>query len=667
MQQQNFAAAYNGVDLLPSAVDCGCEQAGGGGDDYARYSAASGNLTLLQRECIRLFRQRQHKSCEVLARMDLAAADAAGAAASAGDNNVLQGTTTAARHNGNKQLALELLGDCAFEQRRYVQAKSWYQQGFQYDDQSNNNISRLYQPVPTTNFRYKAALCLSELGSLVEAEAVLECIPNSRRTLRVHMLLGNLYLSTQRTHSAAESFLDALKLDPFAVEAVERLATDLGTDKTKILDAIRVGAAAQKEAVAALRGNTAAGNNTDVEVDVENSSELAHIRDLVSALVAKQKHQSSTSLQLFSRLEKEFYPNNVYLLLKIACLYLQMNDELNAEYAFERVRYHEGTQVECMDQYGQLLARGGKISELNDLAESLLFIDDKRAEAWTTLSLYHEVKLSHAKALAFVEKALSLDQRHAFAHKLRGAIMMAENRPAHAAVSFFRANEISPDISSYEGLVDAYIATGQSKEAIGAAKEVFFLAPRDPRAITLVGLALYRGASTNGNRGNGGAAARQNAIDKAKRTLRKALAIDPSFLRPLLTLVDIYSETQEYETCIQLLKQGLDGNTQSQDCVHGRAIILCRLGEVYTAADKLKDAIYSYNSALALHPGLIVAQQGADRVEKLMRGLDPADPGDEIVVDDAPSNDSTQSGSHRGAAGSPYGYMSSYSFSHTPA
>jgi anaphase-promoting complex subunit 7 len=286
-------------------------------------------------------------------------------------------------------------------------------------------------------------------------------------------------------------------------------------------------------------------------------------------------------------------------------------------------------------------------------------LDYTRPEAWTTLALYHEVNEDHDKALAFVEKAISLDQRHAYAHRLRGAILMADNRPSHAAASFFRSNEIQPDVVSYEGLVDAYLATGQFKEAIASAKEAISMAPRDPRAVTLVGFALYKGAV------NRQGIDRNNAVDKAKKTLRKALAIDPSFMRPLFALVDIHVELKEFRVCIELLQSGLEGNTISQDKLFGQALILCRLGEIYTQCDKFKDAMDCYNRALGLNPDLSSAQRALDRVEKMMRGADPNDPGDEIIQD-VPSNDSTHSGSYRGSRQSyDYGQLASYSFVHS--
>lgn len=565
-------------------------------DEY--YAQWSTQATALQKECIRLLQQNQYISCEILARMDLSRADV---------------------EDRQPDLALSLLGDCAFGRRRYVQAKNFYRQALPYNE---------------TRFRFKEAQCLKELGSLVEAASVLDQIPRASRTLAVHMMLGNLYAASTRKNAAIECFLDAVRTDPFALEASERLA-ELGADRNKIMGEWQAGLLSYGL----------------------DETDYTHLKELVSALVASHQLQTVTSFQLLSNLDKE-YPNNVYLLLKLALLHLSMNDELNAEFTFERVRMLEDT-MDYMDQYGQLLAREHKVGALNELADSLLMMDDTRPEAWAALGLYHEAHEDHEKALAFVDKAISLDQRHAYAHRLRGAILMADNRPSHAAVSFFRSNEILPDVASYEGLVDAYLAAGQFKEAIASAREAISLAPRDPRAITLVGMALYKGAC------NRQGAARSSAIDKAKRALRKALTIDPSLLRPLFALVAIHEEQMEFDVCIDLLQAGLEGNTVTQDRLFGHSLILCRLGEIYTLCEHYKDAMDCYNRALGINPGLTAAQKMLERLEKMLRGVHGGEHGDDIIED--PSNDSTQSGNYRNQGRSRYNYgMSSYSFVHSP-
>jgi tetratricopeptide (TPR) repeat protein len=222
-------------------------------------NSSSPSFTPLQDECFKLYKEKQYKSCEILARMELALAEQEGR---------------------DVRAAWTLLGDCAHSTKQYSRAISYY---------------RRIHACGSHKYRLKEAQCLQALGNVVEASSVLEVIPREQRSLTIHMTLGNLYLATGRTASACGSFLDSLVANPYALEAVEWLAI-LGTEKSHVVEAVT-------------RGFKQNGYDQS----------LVPINELISAHFAKHRHLTASALQLFTKLEKQF-PNNVYLLLKIATL-----------------------------------------------------------------------------------------------------------------------------------------------------------------------------------------------------------------------------------------------------------------------------------------------------------------------------------------------------------
>jgi tetratricopeptide (TPR) repeat protein len=223
-----------------------------------------GKLTALQEGCFKLLKAKQYKSCEILARMELSKAENEGR---------------------DTRVAWALLGDCAQLTQQYRRAISYYHR---------------IQESESVKYILKEAQCLQALGNVVEAASILERVHFDKRTLTIHMTLGNLYIACGRNQAASDSFLASLVQNPYTLEAVEWLAV-LGTDKSHVLDAIKSGFA---------------------QNGYEQS--LIPIKELVSAHFANHRHQTSSALQLFKKLEQDF-PNNVYLLLKIATLQVRFH------------------------------------------------------------------------------------------------------------------------------------------------------------------------------------------------------------------------------------------------------------------------------------------------------------------------------------------------------
>ena len=289
-------------------------------------------LTSLQKECVTLLSAKQYASCEIVAQMELSQSP----------------------DHASTAIPLEILGDCAQATQQYRRAVAYYRRAALV----NHLDSKL---------RWKEAQCLQSLGHVIEAASILERC--SERTLGMSMTLAQLYVATGRNTDAIQAFLEALRKNAYALDAVAWLAV-LGADRDLVLNAVKEGM---------------------------TSSQLP-IVDIVSAHFLMSRNQTIAALEAFSTLERTF-PDCVFLLLKIANLQLQSNDDASAEKTFQRVRHLDENNVDAMDQYAQLLQRRGAIEELNRLAIDMMEINDKRPESWVILALYHEARSDHDKAL----------------------------------------------------------------------------------------------------------------------------------------------------------------------------------------------------------------------------------------------------------------------------
>ena len=135
---------------------------------------------------------------------------------------------------------LEILGDCAHHTGQHRRAVSFYRRaaarrhvasasasasgGGGTAPSSENPLS--VRTASEASLLFKISRSLSGLGNIVEASSVLESVRRSspHRNLAMSMTLGDLYAASGRNREARLSYLDALRRNPYALEAVEMLA-----------------------------------------------------------------------------------------------------------------------------------------------------------------------------------------------------------------------------------------------------------------------------------------------------------------------------------------------------------------------------------------------------------------------------------------------------------
>ncbi|KAJ4829002.1 hypothetical protein Tsubulata_045070 [Turnera subulata] len=82
-------------------------------------------------------------------------------------------------------------------------------------------------------------------------------------------------------------------------------------------------------------------------------------------------------------------------------------------------------------------------------------IDSARPEVYVALSVLAERK-DVREALSFADKSIRVDERHIPGYILKGNLLLSTKRPELAVVAFRVAQELRPDLPSYQGAKKFY-------------------------------------------------------------------------------------------------------------------------------------------------------------------------------------------------------------------
>ncbi|TQD80041.1 hypothetical protein C1H46_034414 [Malus baccata] len=318
-------------------------------------------------------------------------------------------------------------------------------------------------------------------------------------------------------------------------------------------------------------------------------------------------------LELFTDLLQRF-PNNLHLLLEVAKVEAIIGKNDEAILNFEKARSIDPYVVTYMDEYAMLLKTKSDFSKLNKLVHDLLIADSTRPEVFVALSVLWERK-DERGSLSYVEKSIRIDERHIPGYIMKGNLLLSMKRAEAAVVAFRAAQELRPDIRSYQGLVHSYLALSKIKEALYASREAMKAMPQSAKALKLVGDVH---ASNPGGR------------EKAKKFYESALRLEPGYLGAALALAELHVNEGRNGDAVSLLERYL--KDWADDSLH------VKLAQVFAATNMLQESLSHYQAALRINQQNEAAKKGLERLEKQMKGVDPDAPeedDEENEVDDA--------------------------------
>lgn len=235
-------------------------------------------------------------------------------------------------------------------------------------------------------------------------------------------------------------------------------------------------------------------------------------------------------------------------------------------------------------------------AKLSKLVHDLLTIDPSRPEVFVALSVLWEGKDERA-ALSYAEKSIRIDERHIPGYIMKGNLLLSMKRPEAAVIAFRGAQELRPDLRSYQGLVHSYLAFSKVKEALYAAREAMKAMPQSAKALKLVGDVHASNASGR---------------EKAKRFYESALRLEPGYLGAALALAELHVIEGRNGDAVSLLERYL--KDWADDSLH------VKLAQVFAATNMLEEALSHYEAALRINPQ-------NEAAKKRVRALGEADEG----------------------------------------
>ncbi|RZC80840.1 hypothetical protein C5167_043412 [Papaver somniferum] len=525
---------------------------------------------------------------------------------------------------------LVLLGDSLYGEKEHKRAIYMYKQALNLckiipkqtmtssrgslstSNRSSSPNSVNVSAINENEVKFKITLCHSALNDNRAALVEMEGIPSKARTLRMNLTLAKLYRYSRHSRAAISCYKECLRHCPYILEAITALA-ELGVAAKDILTLFpqtpsRSGRPPfdnfdSSRWLQPQNWRFTSGAHEPVFSNFQLTCGCGKEREnrFVEAQCCIASNDYKGGLELFAEILQRF-PSNVHILLEVAKVEAIIGKNDEAMMNFEKARSYDPYVIDYMDEYAMLLKTCSDSSKLNRLVHDLLSIDPTRPEVCVALSVLWERK-DERRAMAYVDKCLRIDDRHIAGHIMKGNLFLSLGRPDNALASFRAAQELRPDLRSYQGLVRSYLSLAKTKEALHSAREAMKAMPQSAKALKLVG--DVHASITTGR-------------EKAKKFYESALRLEPGFLGAALALAELHVVEGRNGEAVTLLERYL--KDWADDSLH------IKLAQVFAATNMLQEALSHFQAAMRINPQNETAKKGLERLEKQMKGVDPDAP-----------------------------------------
>ncbi|XP_049644773.1 anaphase-promoting complex subunit 7 isoform X2 [Suncus etruscus] len=431
----------------------------------------------------------------------------------------------------------------------------------------------------------KYTMALQQKKALSKTSKVRPSTGNSASTpqSQINMMLAHLYKKAGQERPSVTSYKEVLRQCPLALDAILGLLS------------------------LSVKGAEVASMTMNVIQTVPN---LDWLSVWIKAYAFVHTGDNSRAINTICSLEKKsLLRDNVDLLGSLADLYFRAGDNKNAVLKFEQAQMLDPYLIKGMDVYGYLLAREGRLEDVENLGCRLFNISDQHAEPWVVSGCHSFYSKRYSRALYLGAKAIQLNSNSVQALLLKGAALRNMGRVQEAIIHFREAIRLAPcRLDCYEGLIECYLTSNSIREAMVMANNVYKTLGANAQTLTLLATVCLEDPVTQ---------------EKAKTLLDKALTQRPDYIKAVVKKAELLSREQKYEDGIALLRNAL---ANQSDCVLHRI-----LGDFLVAVNEYQEAMDQYSIALSLDPN---DQKSLEGMQKMEKEESPTDATQEEDVDD---------------------------------